>query len=256
MRFLAIVLATVAGLGGVALGAPADSGADLGWVAIPAGTFEMGCAPRDELCSDEELPRHRVTMSRSFQLMTAEVTRGQFRAFTLATGAEMPRPARFSQADDHPVVNVEWEDAVAFCTWAGGRLPTEAAWEYAARGGHNERIYPWGNEPSHRLANYGAEECCAGLVLGPDRWENTAPVRSFPANGYGLFDMAGNVWEWVADGFGPYEAGAVTDPSVSPEGTVHLARGGSWLNFPAALRASNRLPLSGAVSNVGFRCAR
>jgi len=124
---------------------------DLGWVAIPAGSFEMGCAPRDEQC---------------------------------------------------------------------------------------------------------AEECCAGLAFGPDRWENTAPVRSFPANGYGLFDMGGNVWEWVADWFGPYEAGGATDPVGPPGGETRMARGGSWLNFPAALRASNRLPFSGAVSNVGFRCLR
>jgi formylglycine-generating enzyme required for sulfatase activity len=235
---------------------PAPAPPDLGWVLVLPGTFAMGCVPGDADCGPEELPRHPVTISHAFELMAAEVTVAQFRLFTRATGATAPPAPRFPQADDHPVVNVSWDDADAFCAWAGGQLPTEAAWELAARAGESTHLYPWGDTPSHDRANYGADECCSGLAVGEDRWENTAPVRSFPANPYGLFDMGGNVWEWVADWFAPYPAGPVTDPTGPPSGALHLVRGGSWLNFPAALRTSSRLPFTGQVSNIGFRCAR
>lgn len=247
--------AAAAGIGTRAQ-AQAPATPDLAWVLILPGTFNMGCAPGDDACGPEEQPRHRVTLPRAFELMAAEVTVAEFHAFAAAAGNPEPAAPRFVQAGDHPVVNVSWEDADAFCQWAGGRLPTEAAWEFAARGGDNSRIYPWGNEPSHDQANYGADECCSGRAAGQDRWENTAPVRSFPANGYGLFDMGGNVWEWVADWFAPYDAGPDVDPMGPPRGELHIVRGGSWLNFPAALRASSRLPFSGHVSNIGFRCAR
>lgn len=249
---LVVLLAVLLGATLRAQDAPAP---ELGWVVIPPGTFEMGCVAGDTSCGDDE-QSHPVTISQPFEMMAAEVTVGQFRVFTDATGRKPPAPARFMQADDHPVVNVSWDDADAFCGWAGGRLPSEAAWEYAARGGEKARIYPWGNQPSHDQANYGADECCSGLASGRDRWEHTAPVRSFPPNGYGLFDTTGNVWEWVADWYAPYEQGHATDPTGPRNGPLHLVRGGSWLNVPAGLRSSIRLPFSGLISNVGFRCAR
>lgn len=249
----AALYATTAGM---AAQARPPAGFNLGWVQIPGGTFEMGCVPGDDDCGEEELPRHLVTISRPFELMAREVTVGQFRAFAEATGYEPAPPPRFAQTDNDPVVNVSWDDAAAFCEWAGGRLPTEADWEHAARGGDNRRIYPWGNEPSHDAANYGTDDCCGGLAAGADRWENTAPGGAFAPNGYGLFDMGGNVWEWVADWFEPYGPEPVTDPGGPSGGELHTARGGSWLNVPAALRASGRLPFSGQISNVGFRCAR
>ena len=229
---------------------------DLGWVPIRAGTFEMGCVPDDDDCHEEELPRHPVTITKAFDMMAKEVTVRQYRAYIEATGAQPAPPPRIPQTDSDPAVSIVWDDAAAFCGWVGGRLPSEAEWEYAARGGDPRRIYPWGNEPSHDAANYGADDCCEGLASGADRWVNTAPVGSFPPNGYGLFDMGGNVWEWVSDWFDEYPAGRVTDPTGPRGGELHIARGGSWLNVPTALRASTRLPFSSTTSNVGFRCAR
>jgi formylglycine-generating enzyme required for sulfatase activity len=253
---LGICILAIVAVVGVHARPQVPSRPDLGWVLILPGTFTMGCVPGDDACGDEEFPPHRVTIARTFEMMAAEVTVAQFRVFTDATDHPRPSAPRFAQGDDHPVVNVSWEDADAFCQWAGGRLPTEAAWEYAARGGDKAQLYPWGNQPSHDHANYGSDDCCAGVAVGADRWENTAPVRSFAPNGYGLFDMGGNAWEWVADWFAPYEPGPATDPAGPRSGVLHIVRGGSWLNVPTALRASSRLPFSGQVSNIGFRCIR
>ena len=231
---------------------------DLPWVRIPNGRFLMGCVPGDTQCLDNERPRHEVTISQSFDLMATEVTVDQYGSFVRATGYDPPLPPAFPQDGDHPVVFLSWEDAAAFCDWAGGRLPTEAEWEYAARAGHNERIYWWGNEPSDEWANFGAEECCEGATGGADMWVNTGPVGSLPANDFGLWDMTGNVWEWVADWHGDYPNGPIVDPKGAVSGFVRVARGASWLNFPAVTRVSVRLMFSptGQTSNVGARCAR
>ena len=233
---------------------------DLGWVRVAAGVFLMGCVEADTGCLDNEHPRHEVTFLEPFELMAAEVTVGQYGRFVLDTEYPSPPEPDYRQTARHPVVLLSWSDAAAFCAWAGARLPTEAEWEYAARGGRVGLVYPWGHEVSRERANYGADRCCAGAIGGADEWLNTAPVRSFPPNDYGLYDMTGNVWEWVAgwlddDGYG-------SSPSIDPPGAAagfaRLARGGSWLNAPAALRTSVRLPFAqtGQTSNIGARCAR
>ena len=231
---------------------------DLGWVRIDPGSFQMGCVPTDMACRDDEQPRHEVTISTPFDVMATEVTVAQYARFVQATGHPSPPRADFPQGWDHPVVLVTWPAAAAFCDWAGGRLPTEAEWEFAARAGHAARIYWWGDELSRDWANFGTDECCNGAAAGADQWVHTAPVGSLPPNDFGLHDVAGNVWEWVADWHGGYPMGATVDPRGAGQGFGRIARGGSWLNVPGVLRVSVRLVFSpnGRTSNVGMRCAR
>ena len=248
----------------VAVQAPTDPGAlqaaDLGWVRVAAGTFIMGCVEADTSCLDNEHPRHEVTFLQPFELMAAEVTVRQYARFITDTGYPLPSEPDYRQTGGHPVVLLSWDDAVAFCAWVGVRLPTEAEWEHAARGGRTGQVYGWGNEVSRDRANYGADQCCAGATGGADGWLNTAPVRSFPPNDFGLYDMAGNVWEWVGGWLDDdyYGASPSIDPPGAATGYARIARGGSWLNFPAALRTSVRLPFAqtGQTSNIGVRCAR
>ncbi|MEQ1760292.1 MAG: formylglycine-generating enzyme family protein [Vicinamibacterales bacterium] len=218
----------------------------LGWVRIPAGTFTMGCVPTDMRCGADERPRHTVTISKAFELMAAEVTLGQFRA---AITEVDPQPV-WSTTPDHPVVSVDWDEAVAFCRAVGARLPTESEWEYAARGGRADTIYPWGdNAPTDRsdVANGAAFE-----------GDSARPVRSFGANGFGLYDMVGNVWEWVSDFGGLYATDSATDPTGPATGRVRVVRGGAYGDDAANLRISNRTPNAPdrINVNVGVRCAR
>ena len=226
---------------------------------IPAGTFQMGCVSGDSRCGDSESPRHAVAVTRGFWMMSHLVTVAGYRAYSEATGHGLPGQPDWN-GDDHPVVNVSWDDAVAYCSWAGGRLPTEAEWEYGARGGKDGLVYPWGNEISHEEANYGADSCCSGLAQGRDQWVNTSPVGSFEANGFGLFDMAGNVWEWCADWYGSsyYGSSPVADPKGPSSGSGRVLRGGSWGSDPWGLRTSCRVALGPTVrgSVDGFRCVR
>ena len=225
----------------------------LDWVRIPAGTFQMGCVPGDSQCDDDESPRHAVAMTRGFWMMTNLVTVAGYRAYSEATGHGLPGQPDWN-GDDHPVVNVSWDDAVAYCTWAGGRLPTEAEWEDAARGGKDGLIYPWGSEISPDNANYSG-------TGGRDQWMNTSPVGSFEANGFGLFDMAGNVWEWCADWYGSnyYGSSPVADPKGPSSESGRVLRGGSWGDYPRRLRTSYRTsvgPSGRSFNFFGFRCVR
>ncbi len=223
------------------------------WVRIPAGSFEMGCTAGDGECSSDERPSHRVTISRAISIAETETTVGQYEKYVSATGAGRPSSPTFAQGEDHPVVNVSWNEAEAFCRWAGGRLPTEAEWEYAARGGREGNRYPLGIAISHDEANYSG-------TGGRDSWANTSPVKSFAANGFGLYDMAGNVWEWVGDWYdeGYYGRSPTTDPSGPSTGGRRVLRGGSWSNSPRWLRVSVRFGNSPGFryDGDGFRCTR
>jgi len=256
-RELRTAIAALAPLAGeVRRFAPSDAA----YAYVPAGSFTMGCVASDTGCDGDEKPAHRVTLSRGFWMKTTEVTVGEYRVFAQATGRGMPSSPGFSQSDDHPVVKVDWNDAEAYCRWAGGRLPSEAEWEYAARGGREGLIYPWGNGISHENANYGKDECCGGLAQGRDRWVNTSPVGSFAPNGFGLYDMAGNVWEWCADWYDEsyYASSPSTDPRGPSSGTRRVLRGGSWGNTPWWMRVSyrRRIDPSNRDDHIGFRCLR
>lgn len=216
------------------------------WARVPAGTFQMGCISADAKCDADEHPRHAVTISRAFDVMTTEVTAGMYRAAV----KEVDEQPAWSKTPDQPIVIVQWDEAVAFCQSVGGRLPTEGEWERAARGGREGAIYPWGDQtPDDR----------DGAVNGAAFESDSArPVKSFAPNAYGLYDMAGNVWEWVADAYGGYVADPATDPKGAEPGQFRVVRGGAYGDDPANLRLSNRNPnRSRNVNvNVGFRCAR
>ncbi len=236
-------------------------------VAVPGGSFRMG----DAQGQPDETPRQaRVA---PFLLMRFEVTNAQFAAFVEATGhvTDAERrgfgyvwPGRWTRVpgaawrrrsgpastlaglDDHPVVQVSWRDARAFCRHHGLRLPSEEEWEFAARG-TDGRIFPWGDaapgEGGTRRANYGTDECCAADMS--DGFHETAPVGSYPAgvSPFGLHDMAGNVWEWTA--------------SLDADSGKYVIRGGGWGNNPHCLRASyrHRNPPDIGLDMVGIRCA-
>jgi formylglycine-generating enzyme required for sulfatase activity len=157
-----------------------------------------------------------------------------------------------SAYDDFPVINVSWDQAAAYCAWAGRRLPTEAEWEYAARGGLAGKLYPWGDEAP--VCDLGAVNGAHYGVCSPN---DTIAVRSFTSNGYDLYDMAGNVWEWVNDWYGEYPSGSVTDPAGPIDGSRRALRGGSWLSYNDVLRVAGRNGYDPASTyySIGFRCA-
>jgi formylglycine-generating enzyme required for sulfatase activity len=218
-------------------------------VYVPGGTFLIGSSEDDPEAVPDELPQHPVTVD-SFWIDQTEVTNGQFVQFLNAHGNSGERGAkmivldrgytRITQEDtqfsapevtlDRPVLMVTWYGAAAYCEWAGGRLPREAEWEYAARG-PDSNIYPWGNEPpTCELANYG--DC------------TRAPVRvgSRPAGASwcGALDMAGNVWEWVTDWFAPYSGLPEENPAGPATGEVPVLRGGGWHSPRWELRTAYR----------------
>lgn len=165
----------------------------------------------------------------------------------------------------HPVVHVSWHDAQAFCAWVGRRLPTEAEWEYAARGGLVQQAFPWGDrlEPdgTHRMNVWQGR--FPGRNTMADGFYGTAPVDAFPPNGYGLYNMTGNVWEWCRDWFDPayYRHSPVRNPTGPRRGSVRTMRGGSYLCHASYCRRYRVAARSGnspgsATGNLGFRCVR
>jgi formylglycine-generating enzyme required for sulfatase activity len=235
-------------------------------VAIPAGAFTMGS---DDGPADER-PAHRITLP-AFAIDRLPVTNEQFAAFLNTVGTANGKGERLFDFDDpdarvgraagkwaahanfemHPVVEVTWAGARDYCAWRGKRLPTEAEWEKAARGG-DARRYPWGSTPPDRKrAQYAA------------RYNETAPVDGFPdgASPYGIEDMAGNAWEWVSSAYRPYPYDARDGREEPTAGPVRGTRGGGH-DSPAGEitvtqrgRNLSRNPASGH-HNIGFRCAK
>ena len=222
----------------------------LEYVWIPPGEFLMGAAPGDGEAYPDEKPQHPVRISKGFWLGKTPVTVATYKRFAKETRRSMPGPPSFNpswEKEDHPIVNVSWDDAQPYCAWAGVRLPTEAEWEYAARGGKEGLKYPWGNEISPNRANYA------------ENHKGTTPVLKFAVqNDWGLHDMAGNVWEWVADCYGDdyYKQKSGTDPVGPSSGADRVVRGGSWFFFPRNVRVSVRSWGEPTVrcSDIGFRC--
>jgi formylglycine-generating enzyme required for sulfatase activity len=224
---------------------------DVPMVLVPAGEFTMGST-----LGDDEQPVHRVYLN-AFQMDKYEVTVGQYAKYLQVTGMEEPPDwSVMNQSQHHkrPVVNINWSDAATFCKWAGKRLPTEAEWEKAARG-TDGRIYPWGNEAPTRLhANFGKNEWDSHMAL--------VPVGSFEMgkSPYGIYDMAGNAWEWVNDWYDHdyYQKSPTKNPQGPTKGESRVVRGGSWLYLPKFLRTSFRFNAepAGRQFGYGFRCAK
>ena len=208
------------------------------YVWVPAGTFMMGCAPEDPDADRNERPQHLVTMARGFWLARSPTTLGQYRR------VGMPQRApQFSQSAEHPIVGITWHEASDYCRSIGARLPTDAEWERAARGGREGLRYPLGNTIGH-------EDACFEST-------GTAAVGSTGGNDWGLTDLAGNVWEWCRDSRRKYGRAAVTNPDGG-QGMDRVLRGGSWSSHPRDLRCSVRLAVQPGVAlpTFGFRCAR
>ena len=246
---------------------------------IPAGEFLMGAADVEE----DERPVHCVYVS-EFLIARSPVTHDEYARFVRATGYPAPsvgalplitrggRDAAFRELaapyawkgvdppdgyGAHPVVLVRYDDAVAYCAWLSDaigrlvRLPTEAEWEKAARGGLELRRYPWGDDVDTSRCNY--------LENRDEKHSHgTTPAARYPPNGYGLYDAAGNVWEWVSDWYaaGYYDSGETRDPRGPASGAMRIVRGGSWLNDDTSmLRCAYRhkVPPDTYSYSIGFR---
>ncbi len=263
---------------------------------VPAGTFRMGLPNED--ADDEHKPQHEVRIS-AFYLGVTEVTRGQFRQFSQETkyrtdaerdgkggwgwkeeGNSLEQDPKFTwlnpgfeQTDEHPVVNVSWNDAVAFCEWLTRvegrtyRLPTEAEWEYACRAGTTTKYFSGDDEESLASVANVADGTAktkypnwTWAIVARDGFVYTAPVAQFRPNAFGLFDMHGNVWEWCHDGFDGeyYKRSPKVDPPGAAQAALRVFRGGGWFCHPHSGYSGGRgrgRP-GHPASDLGFRVAR
>jgi formylglycine-generating enzyme len=232
-------------------------------VEVPAGSFPMGVPHGDRDGGRDEYPRHDVLVD-TFFIDQFEVTHGRYLEFVNATGHRIPQHSKNPTRNlwqggtiagslaDRPVINVDWFDAEAYCTWAGKRLPTEAEWEKAAKG-TTDRRFPWGNvEPTNTHVNFN------------QRWigeKTLMPVGSYESgkSPFGAYDMAGNVWEWVNDWYDAryYEKSPPKNPRGPETGAKKVLRGAGWQNETPTLRIFTRAGSDPTIRNesTGFRCA-
>ena len=253
---------------------PADG---MEMVYVPAGEFQMGSTDEQvdqawEMCEEFnpdcrredfeiEQPAHTVALD-GLWLDRTEVTNEQYR---VCVEAGVCDPSEYEDTklndENQPMVGVDWYDAEDYCQWAGARLPTEAEWEYAARGPEG-RAYPWGDTFDGTKLNFCDKNCLLDHAdkSVDDGYLYPAPVGSYPdgASWCGALDMAGNVWEWVADWYGEYPSGKQVNPTGPASGVVRVLRGGSWFLTSDDTRGANR---GGGNPDywyeyVGFRCAR
>jgi len=249
----------------------------LPYVWIPAGSFAMGCSPDDRECADDERPSHNVVISHGFWIGQTETTVMAYKRFARVTGRPMPpepmfegRPLNRGWHDDRqPIVGLTWGEGEAYCKWAGMRLPSEAEWEYAARGGDFQPRYGtpdaiawYADNSGHKLLNStdlwhaGSARYLEALKLNQN---GPHAVAEKAANAFGLRDTLGNVWEWVNDWYAKdYYAGSPDrDPSGPSGGALRVLRGGSWYNGPRFVRVTPRHPNTPETRSVynGIRCA-
>jgi formylglycine-generating enzyme required for sulfatase activity len=236
----------------------------------------MGCSPADNDCTDEEKPAHSVKITKGFWIGQTEVTVGAYKRFAQGVGKSLPpEPKLLGRAlnagwknEAMPIVIMNWGDAHNYCAWMGGRLPTEAEWEYAARGGSAEARYGPMNDIAWTADNSGRQRLDSARAVT----EYTKPypegfaengnamheVAQKRPNGFGLFDTLGNAWEWVNDWYDDkyYQSSPATDPQGPSSGEYRVLRGGSWLDPPwdarVSYRGASRPDFGYAIH--GFRC--
>ncbi len=261
---------SVCGVTALALSAAAANAKET--VLIPEGSFQMGCSVNDTACDRDEGPQGGTAVNvPAFELDKFEVTVASYEACIDAGICVRPKDFQRNKycnigaegRDNHPANCVDWQEALTYCEWKGGRLPYEAEWEKAARAGSESR-YPWGEEVSCKNAILDDGVTMGSVPNEPDGCgeDRTWPVGSREANAFGLFDMQGNAGEWMmnwyaSDGIAQYAAGNLTDQAQSRQ---RLVRGGSWDENKANLRSSFRNvkpPVSGRsiYGSIGFRCA-
>jgi len=275
------------------------NGAHLKLVEIPAGKFLMG-SPDTEKDRDKDELQHEVTISQPFYMGETHVTLDQYTAFVKDSGYQTDaekdgwaygfeinngridikrvngtswRNPGYQQQGDHPVVQVSWNDAQAFCDWLSKKtgktvaLPTEAQWEYAYRAG-TTTAYPWGDSPNagKGWGNFADQSLRRKVTNAPASWEFfnwddgfifTSPVGHFQANAFGLYDMSGNAWQWCQDRYGTYDRDVSTDPKGMAIGEKRVLRGGSWYSGPGNCRSAYRFRDIANNLNIsnGFRVA-
>jgi len=229
-----------------------DTATQIEFVLIPPGTFSMGCSASQSYgCSSSENPVHQVTLTNAFYLGRYEVTQAQWQArmgsnpsnFQSAS-AQVP----LAQVPQRPVEQVSWDTIQGFLSQTGMRLPTEAEWEYAYRAGTTTAFHGYSAQ-----VNGTNSDAQIGTIAwnGMNSNGQTRPVGGKQGNGFGLHDMAGNVWEWVNDWYGSYSAGAQTNPQGPSSGSDRVLRGGSWGNNSSGCRASSREAYSADFSWIG-----
>jgi len=225
-----------------------------GMVLVPAGEFKMGSGPDEAWVNEDEGPQRVVNLP-AFFIDQLEVTNREYKQFIDATGWPAPQSWTKNQypenADFVPVTSVTWWDATAYARWAKKRLPTEAEWEKAARGGVEGRRYPWGDDLDSTRCNFLEDP-----ATKPQR--GTRPGGTYPPNPFGLCDIVGNVWEWVSDWYGSeyYGGGDMNDPRGPDTGSMRIVRGGSWVNDDVKmLRCAYRhkVPPDTYAYSIGFR---
>ena len=237
---------------------------EMDMVYVPGGEFQMGSPATDPDANEGEFPQHRVTLD-GFWIDSTEVTNAQYTNCIDGGSCQESRYAKTPtyNGPDYPIVGISWQNAADYCAWAGGRLPTEAEWEYAARGEQGFR-YPWGDRFDGNLVNFCDLNC--GETWADDEIDDgfaeNAPVATYPAGASwtGAFDLAGNVWEWVEDWYTDYTTEAQTNPHGPPSGDYKIIRGGCYANGADGVRSAYRFAGGGDISptfrhpNIGFRC--
>jgi len=232
----------------------------------------MGCSAGDKECAADESPVHHVTISKGFWMAQTPVTVAAWKQYgkaTLPGVDEFGRSINQAAGDDNePVVSVTWDEARAFCSAAGMRLPTEAEWEYAARAGTKTSAYEWLDNAAWYANNSGKKPIDSVEVYGLDssgfrkklfkNGNRPHPVKMKTANAWGLYDMLGNVWQWTSDYYDPkyYSNSPSTDPAGPAKGDQRVLRGGAWNSVQTTVRVSYRLtnPPGDRVNSFGFRC--
>lgn len=256
-----VAVPAVAGAEGLEKEVTGKDGAPM--VLIPEGSFPMGVPHGDRDGGRDEYPRHDVFVS-NFYIDKYELTNGRYLEFVKATNHRIPQNPKNATRNlwagdsitesliDRPVINVDWADANAYCQWAGKRLPTEAEWEKAAKGTADRR-FPWGNvEPTNKHLNFNQQWIGEKTLM---------PVGSYELgkSPFGVYDMAGNVWEWVNDWYDAkyYEKSPAKNPTGPETGTKRVLRGSGWQNETPTVRIFTRVDSDPTIRNesTGFRCA-